>query len=231
MRNIKKSVPYITSDKSWYYQHCLQETYKIFLDISQVIISHDIVINRNAAPLSDCVANKELKIILGGDFNVTLDSGLDCSGGRPFTKDSVKNIQNLCFDFDLVDIWRIRNPERSRFTWRQKKPFYSKETWLLVKQWCLPRRGREVWHCPVDQFRLLDKFLQLNSIEKSGHVKNNRRLRELNISPLYAFRLLALTDALPLERREGLKTISYIEDEPFNIHDEIKLNLNEQTIL
>ena len=30
---------------------------------------------------------------------------------------------------------------------------------------------------------------------------------------------------------EGFKTISYIEDEPFNIHDEIKLNLNEQTIL
>ena len=38
---------------------------------------------------------------------------------------------------------------------------------------------------------------------------------ELNISPLDAFRLLALTDALPLEWREGLKTISYIEDEPF----------------
>ena len=31
MRNTKKSVPYKTSDKSWYYQHCLQETYKIFL--------------------------------------------------------------------------------------------------------------------------------------------------------------------------------------------------------
>ena len=53
MRNIKKSVPYETSDKSWYYQHCLQETYKIFLDISQVIIGHDIVINRNAASLSN----------------------------------------------------------------------------------------------------------------------------------------------------------------------------------
>ena len=46
-------------------------------------------------------------------------------------------------------------------------------------------------------------------------VKNNHRLRKLNISPLDAFRLLALTDALPLEWREGLKTISYIEDEPF----------------
>jgi len=53
----------------------------------------------------------------------------------------------------------------------------------------------------------------------------------LNISPLDAFRLFALTDALPLEWREGLKTISYIEDKPFNIHDEIKLNLNERTIL
>ena len=55
-------------------------------------------------------------------------------------------------------------------------------------------------------------------------VKNDHRLRELNISPLDAFRFLALTDSLPLEWREGLKTISYIEDE-------IKLNLNEQTIL
>ena len=31
--------------------------------------------------IEDCVANKELKIILGGDFNVTLDSDLDYSGG------------------------------------------------------------------------------------------------------------------------------------------------------
>ena len=62
-------------------------------------------------------------------------------------------------------------------------------------------------------------------------IKNNRRLRELNISPLDAFRLLTLiSDALPLEWWEGLKAIHYVEDEPFNIH-EIKLNLNEQTVL
>ena len=56
-------------------------------------------------------------------------------------------------------------------------------------------------------------------------VKKNRRLSDLNISPLDSFRLLTLMDALPLEWREGLKEISYIEDEPFNIHDEIKLKL------
>ena len=50
-------------------------------------------LNKN---IEDRVVNEELRIILGGDFNVTLDSDLDCSGGRPFRKDSVKHIQDLC---------------------------------------------------------------------------------------------------------------------------------------
>ena len=79
------------------------------------------------------VVNKEHRIIVGGDFNVTLDSDLDCSGGKPFRKDSVKQIQDLCLDFDLIDIWRIRNPESKRFTWRQKNPFIQRrlDYWLI----------------------------------------------------------------------------------------------------
>ena len=38
--------------------------------------------------IEDIVVNKEHRIILGGDFNVTFDSDLDCSGGKPFKKDS-----------------------------------------------------------------------------------------------------------------------------------------------
>ena len=41
---------------------------------------------------------------------------------------TLKNIQNLCFDFDLVDIWRIRNPERRRFTWRQKTLLFKEDS-------------------------------------------------------------------------------------------------------
>ena len=82
-------------------------------------------LNKN---IEDFVVNKEHRIIVGGDFNVALDSDLDCSGGKPFKKESVKQIQDLCLDFDLVDIWRIRNPECKRFTWRQKKSFYSVKT-------------------------------------------------------------------------------------------------------
>ena len=43
----------------------------------------------------DCVVNEELRIILGGDLNVILVSDFDCSGGRPFRKDSVKHVQDL----------------------------------------------------------------------------------------------------------------------------------------
>ena len=57
--------------------------------------------------IKNFVVDKKNKIIIGGDFNVTLDSNPDCAGGNPSNKDSIKNIQDICLDFDLVDIWRI----------------------------------------------------------------------------------------------------------------------------
>ena len=79
------------------------------------------------------IDKEQKKIVIGGDFNIALDSDLDCSGGNPSKKDSVKNIQDLCLDYDLVDIWRIRNPETKLFTWRQKKPLIQRrlDYWLI----------------------------------------------------------------------------------------------------
>ena len=37
----------------------------------------------------------EQKIVVGGDFNVAIDPDLDCSGGNPTKKDSVKHIQDM----------------------------------------------------------------------------------------------------------------------------------------
>ena len=74
--------------------------------------------------IEDCVVNaEEHRVILGGDLTVTFEPDLDCSGGKPFKKESVNHIQDLCLDFDLVDIWRIRNPKSKPFTWRQRNPF------------------------------------------------------------------------------------------------------------
>ena len=83
--------------------------------------------------IENFVVDNEQKIVIGGDFNIALDSDLDCSGGNPLKKDSVKCIQDLCLDYDLVDIWRIRNPETRRFTWRQKNPLIQRrlDYWLI----------------------------------------------------------------------------------------------------
>ena len=56
-------------------------------------------------------------IIIGGDFNTYLNNNLDKKGGRiekqsPFSE----NINNLCTEFSLIDIWRIRNPDTYKFT-------------------------------------------------------------------------------------------------------------------
>ena len=61
--------------------------------------------------IEENIVGKENKIIIGGDFNVTLDPAWDCSAGNQTKKASVKYIEDLCLDFDLTDIWRIRNPE------------------------------------------------------------------------------------------------------------------------
>ena len=119
--------------------------------------------------IEDFVVNKEHRIILGGDFNVTFDSDLDCSGGKPCKKDSVKQIQHLSLDFDLVDIWRVRNPESKRFTWRQKNPFIQRrlDYWLISdacqddieKSDIIPSINSD--HSAI--------FLHFNSLDKQKH--------------------------------------------------------------
>ena len=61
---------------------------------------------------------EDCNIVIGGDFNVIFDPDLDGNGGNPKRKESVKCIDNICLANDLIDIWRIRNPNLKRFTWR-----------------------------------------------------------------------------------------------------------------
>ena len=74
----------------------------------------------------------DCRIIIGGDFNVILDPDLDGFGGKPKLKESAKQIENICLLHDLVDIWKVRNPEIKRFTWRQKTPLIQRrlDFWL-----------------------------------------------------------------------------------------------------
>ena len=78
-------------------------------------------------------AEQDYSIIVGGDFNVILDPDLDGRGGNNRKKDSAKLFEDMHLDFDLVDIWRIRNPTTPLFTWRQKIPVVRRrlDFWLI----------------------------------------------------------------------------------------------------
>ena len=69
----------------------------------------------------------------GGDFNVTLQPSLDCSGGNSILKESVKFLEDIIMECDLVDIWRVRNPDSKKFPWRQKNSTIQRrlDYWLI----------------------------------------------------------------------------------------------------
>ena len=75
----------------------------------------------------------DYSVIIGGDFNVIFDQELDGSGGLKKTKDSVKVLEDICLEHDLLDIWRVRHLKEKRFTWRQKTPIIQRrlDFWLI----------------------------------------------------------------------------------------------------
>ena len=76
------------------------------------------------------------EITIGGDFNLVLDDGKDIKGGLARThKKSLDVISTFCESLDLIDAWRVLNPDSSRFTWRRKTPeVHCRLDFFLVNQ-------------------------------------------------------------------------------------------------
>ena len=76
-------------------------------------------LNEISDKLKTLSVDEDTRSIWGGDWNCILDKSLDAMGGSPSLKrESVKLIQSLMNDFDLVDVWRLRNPTYKKFSWR-----------------------------------------------------------------------------------------------------------------
>ena len=60
-------------------------------------------------------------IILGGDFNIFFNVTYEACGGNPKMKNkSVPKFIYIKESRGLFDIWRIRNPKKRRYTFRQQ---------------------------------------------------------------------------------------------------------------
>ena len=57
-----------------------------------------------------------------GDWNFTEETIDRLGGNYTVLKDSVSILEEINEKCDMVDIWRIRNPDKRLYTWRQKKP-------------------------------------------------------------------------------------------------------------
>ena len=59
-------------------------------------------------------------LLVGGDFNICLQPEIDKKGGiLEKQSDNALMIETLAEELDLVDVWRILNPDSSRFTRRE----------------------------------------------------------------------------------------------------------------
>ena len=71
--------------------------------------------------------NEERKIILEGDFNIIFDTHLDEDVGSPCLKvGTIQKLMDIISEYDLCDIFRVRNPDLRRFSWRQKTPLIQR---------------------------------------------------------------------------------------------------------
>ena len=60
------------------------------------------------------------RIIFAGDFNIFFSSKLETRGSKRITKrKSIIKLVDIKESLDICDIWRIRNPKRQNFTFRQ----------------------------------------------------------------------------------------------------------------
>lgn len=77
------------------------------------------------------------KIILAGDFNLICNPDLDRKGGVPLEqsnnrKQILKILEDIKDYMEIHDIWRTKNPQSQRFTWRRSNPIVKSrlDYWL-----------------------------------------------------------------------------------------------------
>ena len=65
----------------------------------------------------------DYKYICAGDWNLIFDASTDSFGDKAvFKRKAIFQLKTTVSTFDLVDIWRVRNPTLRQFTWRHKTP-------------------------------------------------------------------------------------------------------------
>ena len=166
------------------------------------------------------------EIVIGGDFNLVLDIDIDKKGGTPKTHTNArKSLHEEVENLDLVDAWRVLNPDVRKFTWRQKQPeVHCRLDFFLVSQSFL---SNVTFADILPGFKTDHSMITLNI---SLHTNpRGRGFWKLNTS------LLTNTDYIDLIKMTILQTQKEYENDPTTnpalLWDMIKLKVREKSII
>ena len=66
---------------------------------------------------------KNHNVVIVGDWNLVLDSQLDCYNYKHNYNPKAKEVvENRILELELTDVWRENNPQCKRYTWRKPNP-------------------------------------------------------------------------------------------------------------
>ena len=70
--------------------------------------------------LSDFSLDNTKTIVFAGDFILLFNQKIEATGGKPVpNKKPVSKVLQITEKYDLIDIWRVRNPSSTRFPFRK----------------------------------------------------------------------------------------------------------------
>ena len=123
--NIAKNIS--SKDGQFLITECIIDGLKVFLiniyapstSLEKEYLSFLCKLKQNLEDIYDNIS----PILMGGDFNYILDYNIDRKGGTIKKWDNCKKVlTEIIHVYNLMDIWRIRNPTKQKFTWRRKNP-------------------------------------------------------------------------------------------------------------
>ena len=71
---------------------------------------------------SDCA-----KYVIAGDLNIALNPAMYRKDSRNYTPNAGRILNELLADNDIVDTWRIFNPQKCTYSWTRRKSMYSQD--------------------------------------------------------------------------------------------------------
>lgn len=135
--------------------------------------------------LLDQKLNRDDKIIIGGDFNVIFNPSLDRKASTVFQESAKYKrirscIEEIQSNLETQDIWRIKNPNTTRYTWHRENPskVKSRLDYLLMSE-SMSDATQEIDIIPCIKSDHSAVVLKLNNNET---VKKGRGLWKLNTS-------------------------------------------------